>query len=226
MNGLKVDVPGEWHHRDLISCQAACPVHTDARGYVRAIADDSRPQAVCLRRVRARSPFSGRRAGLGRGLRSSRGGQRRRDGCPPPIETRWTSDARDRSACGDYRGGPGRPVGRARSCPARIRAGGVRERADAVPAGIRLRAGNKTPETAEVSADGEIRNSYIPSFCRSSASGWCRDAGSSPNEATARSLDSLTRGAVSARLATRLRLEFRPSQPRQCRDHRTKELVH
>jgi hypothetical protein len=33
-----VDVPGDGYHRNLISCQVACPVHTDARGYVRAIA--------------------------------------------------------------------------------------------------------------------------------------------------------------------------------------------
>ena len=33
---LTVEVPGEDHHKGLISCQAACPVHTDARGYVRA----------------------------------------------------------------------------------------------------------------------------------------------------------------------------------------------
>ena len=35
---LTVTVPGERYHRELISCQVACPVHTDARGYVRAIA--------------------------------------------------------------------------------------------------------------------------------------------------------------------------------------------
>jgi NADPH-dependent glutamate synthase beta subunit-like oxidoreductase len=35
---LQVEVPGEGYHRRLISCQVACPVHTDARGYVRAIA--------------------------------------------------------------------------------------------------------------------------------------------------------------------------------------------
>jgi hypothetical protein len=32
MASLKVQVPGENYHRDLVSCQAACPVHTDARG--------------------------------------------------------------------------------------------------------------------------------------------------------------------------------------------------
>ena len=35
---LHVAVPGQGYHRQLISCQVACPVHTDARGYVRAIA--------------------------------------------------------------------------------------------------------------------------------------------------------------------------------------------
>ena len=35
---LRVEVPDEGYHRNLISCQVACPVHTDARGYVRAIA--------------------------------------------------------------------------------------------------------------------------------------------------------------------------------------------
>jgi len=35
---LHVDVPGPGYHRGLISCQQACPVRTDARGYVRAIA--------------------------------------------------------------------------------------------------------------------------------------------------------------------------------------------
>lgn len=41
MNGLApihVEIPGEGYHRSLISCQVACPVHTDARGYVRAVA--------------------------------------------------------------------------------------------------------------------------------------------------------------------------------------------
>jgi NADPH-dependent glutamate synthase beta subunit-like oxidoreductase len=36
---MQVAIPGEYHHRDLIACQRACPVHTDARGYVRAIAE-------------------------------------------------------------------------------------------------------------------------------------------------------------------------------------------
>ena len=36
---LRVHVPDANYHQNLISCQVACPVHTDARGYVRAIAD-------------------------------------------------------------------------------------------------------------------------------------------------------------------------------------------
>ena len=35
---LQIEVPGEGHHRNLISYQVACSVRTDARGYVRAIA--------------------------------------------------------------------------------------------------------------------------------------------------------------------------------------------
>jgi len=35
---LNVEIPAEGYHRRLISCQQACPVRTDARGYVRAIA--------------------------------------------------------------------------------------------------------------------------------------------------------------------------------------------
>jgi NADPH-dependent glutamate synthase beta subunit-like oxidoreductase len=47
---LNVDVPGERYHRDLISCQVACPVHTDARGYVRAIAAGEFEQAYLIAR--------------------------------------------------------------------------------------------------------------------------------------------------------------------------------
>jgi hypothetical protein len=35
---LHIEVPGDGYHRGLIACQVACPVKTDARGYVRAIA--------------------------------------------------------------------------------------------------------------------------------------------------------------------------------------------
>ena len=47
---LRVDVPGESYHRDLISCQEACPVHTDARGYVRAIAAGRFEEAYLIAR--------------------------------------------------------------------------------------------------------------------------------------------------------------------------------
>lgn len=38
---INVEVPRAEHHNRLISCQVACPVHTDARGYVRAIAAET-----------------------------------------------------------------------------------------------------------------------------------------------------------------------------------------
>ena len=53
---LEVMVPGEGYHRSLISCQAACPVHTDARGYVRAIAAGDFEQAYLI--ARGPNPFA------------------------------------------------------------------------------------------------------------------------------------------------------------------------
>ncbi len=53
---LRVEVPGEQHHRGLISCQVACPVHTDARGYVRAIADGDFERAYLI--ARGPNPFA------------------------------------------------------------------------------------------------------------------------------------------------------------------------
>ena len=47
---LRVEVPGEGYHRRLISCQVACPVHTDARGYVRAIAAGRLDEAYLIAR--------------------------------------------------------------------------------------------------------------------------------------------------------------------------------
>jgi hypothetical protein len=41
-----------------ISCQVACPVHTDARGYVRAIAEGAFTKPTHRPRVRTRSPPS------------------------------------------------------------------------------------------------------------------------------------------------------------------------
>ena len=53
---LQVEVPGPDHHRQLISCQVACPVHTDARGYVRAIAEGRYEEAYLL--ARGPNPFA------------------------------------------------------------------------------------------------------------------------------------------------------------------------
>ena len=47
---LRVDIPADGYHRDLISCQVACPVHTDARGYVRAIAEGRFEEAYLIAR--------------------------------------------------------------------------------------------------------------------------------------------------------------------------------
>ena len=53
---LHVDVPGEGYHAGLISCQRACPVHTDARGYVRAIAEGRFEDAYLI--ARGPNPFA------------------------------------------------------------------------------------------------------------------------------------------------------------------------
>ncbi|HSG91198.1 MAG TPA: hypothetical protein VLA56_18410, partial [Pseudomonadales bacterium] len=53
---LSVAVPGEGYHRGLIACQAACPVHTDARGYVRAIAEGRFEEAYLI--ARGPNPFA------------------------------------------------------------------------------------------------------------------------------------------------------------------------
>jgi NADPH-dependent glutamate synthase beta subunit-like oxidoreductase len=53
---LRADVPHEHHHRDLIACQRACPVHTDARGYVRAIAEGRFAEAYLI--ARGPNPFA------------------------------------------------------------------------------------------------------------------------------------------------------------------------
>jgi NADPH-dependent glutamate synthase beta subunit-like oxidoreductase len=53
---LQVAVPGEDYHRNLISCQAACPVHTDARGYVRAVAEGRFEEAYLI--ARGPNPFA------------------------------------------------------------------------------------------------------------------------------------------------------------------------
>ncbi|MBI4581335.1 MAG: 4Fe-4S ferredoxin, partial [Planctomycetes bacterium] len=53
---MKVELPGEGYHRGLISCQVACPVHTDARGYVRAIAAGDFERAYLI--ARGPNPFA------------------------------------------------------------------------------------------------------------------------------------------------------------------------
>ena len=53
---LSCEVPGEDYHRNLVSCQQACPVHTDARGYVRAIAEGRYEDAYLI--ARGPNPFA------------------------------------------------------------------------------------------------------------------------------------------------------------------------
>ncbi|HNU06167.1 MAG TPA: FAD-dependent oxidoreductase [Pyrinomonadaceae bacterium] len=53
---LKVKIPDEGYHGDLISCQVACPVHTDARGYIRAIAEGRFEEAYLI--ARGPNPFA------------------------------------------------------------------------------------------------------------------------------------------------------------------------
>lgn len=53
---LAVEVPGDGYHRNLIACQVACPVHTDARGYVRAIAAGRFEEAYLI--ARGPNPFA------------------------------------------------------------------------------------------------------------------------------------------------------------------------
>ena len=56
MRKLKAEIPGENYHRELISCQVACPVHTDARGYIRAIAEQRFDEAYLI--ARGPNPFA------------------------------------------------------------------------------------------------------------------------------------------------------------------------
>ncbi|MBI5434158.1 MAG: FAD-dependent oxidoreductase [Planctomycetes bacterium] len=53
---MRVDVPGEAYHRELVACQTACPVRTDARGYVRAIAEGRFEDAYLI--ARGPNPFA------------------------------------------------------------------------------------------------------------------------------------------------------------------------
>lgn len=48
--GLRALVPDSRYWREQIKCQAACPVHTDARGYVRAIAEGEEERAYLIAR--------------------------------------------------------------------------------------------------------------------------------------------------------------------------------
>lgn len=50
MERLRTEVPTEDYWRRQINCQEACPVHTDARGYVRAIADGRFEDAYLIAR--------------------------------------------------------------------------------------------------------------------------------------------------------------------------------
>lgn len=54
--GIHAEVPAQNHHQSLISCQVACPVHTDARGYVRAIAEGRFEEAYWI--ARGPNPFA------------------------------------------------------------------------------------------------------------------------------------------------------------------------
>lgn len=56
MTELHVEVPGDGYHAGLIACQRACPVHTDARGYVRAIAEGRFEDAYLI--ARGPNPFA------------------------------------------------------------------------------------------------------------------------------------------------------------------------
>ncbi|OGW79216.1 MAG: hypothetical protein A3G33_11070 [Omnitrophica bacterium RIFCSPLOWO2_12_FULL_44_17] len=48
---LKVEVPDVHYWKEQIKCQSACPVHTDARGYVRAIAEGNFEEAYLIARA-------------------------------------------------------------------------------------------------------------------------------------------------------------------------------
>ena len=53
---LNVEVPGTSYQRDLVAGQRACPVHTEARGYVRAIAEGRLEEAYLI--ARGPNPFA------------------------------------------------------------------------------------------------------------------------------------------------------------------------
>jgi NADPH-dependent glutamate synthase beta subunit-like oxidoreductase len=51
MGQLRATIPNEQHWAEQVKCQAACPVHTDARGYVQAIAKGDYEQAYLIARA-------------------------------------------------------------------------------------------------------------------------------------------------------------------------------
>ncbi|MBM3774223.1 MAG: 4Fe-4S dicluster domain-containing protein [Acidobacteria bacterium] len=56
MGTLQAEVPNSGYYAGLISCQVACPVHTDARGYVTAIAAGRFEEAYLI--ARGPNPFA------------------------------------------------------------------------------------------------------------------------------------------------------------------------
>lgn len=56
MTPLRVAIPGDGYHQGLIACQVACPVRTDSRGYVRAIAEGRFEDAYLI--ARGPNPFA------------------------------------------------------------------------------------------------------------------------------------------------------------------------
>ncbi len=50
MDRYRVEVPSDAYWRRQINCQSACPVHTDARGYVRAVAEGRFEEAYLIAR--------------------------------------------------------------------------------------------------------------------------------------------------------------------------------
>ena len=56
MAAFEVDIPNLKYFEDLIACRAACPVHTDASGYVQAVAEGD--YELAYRIARAPNPFA------------------------------------------------------------------------------------------------------------------------------------------------------------------------
>ena len=56
MGSFQVEVPKLGYFEDLIACRAACPVHTDASGYVQAVAEGD--YQLAYRIARAPNPFA------------------------------------------------------------------------------------------------------------------------------------------------------------------------